>query len=222
MQHIESGTVQHYLDTKGLTKQAITDFSILIMEKGRFVNYKECPWAKKEYSILKYKRAKYIAQGCGEGLFIPIFDFTGNIVGIVIRLMCSQKHDSYFKDNINKTKLLFNLNNAYKEIVRLNRVFITEGCPDAIALSEKGIKNVVSCLGTNITDYHIFMLSCLTDNIIFVLDSDKAGWEACLKAKRKCRCKMNTYRAKLPNNLDADEFLKDHSINEFFDTIRGI
>lgn len=220
MNHIEQGTVANYLSAKGLTRNTIDNFSILTMENGRFTNYEKCPWAKKEYHLLKYKKDKYISSGCREALFIPIFDYLGNLVGIVMRLMSAQKHDSYFKDNISKTKILFNLNNAYKEILRLNRVFITEGCPDAMALSEKGVKNVVSCLGTNISDYHIFMLNCLTDNIIFVLDTDNAGWKACLKAKKKCRGKMNTFRVKLPYGLDADEYLKDHNIKEFFSLIK--
>lgn len=220
MNHIESGTVEHYLDSKGLDKECLNAFSVLLMEKGKFVNYTDCPWAKKEYSLLKYKRERYISQGCNEGFFIPVFDFKGSLVGIVMRLMCQQKHDSYFKDNVSKTKVLFNLNNAYSEIIRLNRVFLTEGCPDTMALYKNGVKNAVACLGTNISDYHIFMLSCLTDNLILVLDSDNAGWQACLKAKAKCKGRMNTYRVKLPYNLDADEYLKNNSVEDFFKQIR--
>ena len=220
MNHIESGTVQHYLESKGLDRQCLNAFSVLLMENGRFINYTDCPWAKKEYSLLKYKKDKYVSLGCNGGLFIPVFDLQKNLVGIVMRIMCKQKHDSYFKDNISKTKILFNLNNAYEEIVRLDRVFLTEGCPDTMALHKNGIKNAVSCLGTNISDYHIFMLSCLTDNIIFVLDSDRASWEACLKAKAKCKGKINTFRVKLPYNLDADEYLKNNSAESFFKLIK--
>lgn len=220
MQHIEQGTVDNYLAFKGLNRETLQKFSVLIMENGKFSNYNDCPWAKKEYSLLKFKREKYIAEGCKEAIFIPVFDFTGNLVGIVMRLMCSQKHDSYFKDNISKTKILFNLNNAYRDILRLNRVFITEGCPDTLALSKCGITNSVALLGTNITDYHIFMLNCLTDNIILVLDSDNAGWKACLKAKQKSKGKMNVFRVKLPYGLDADEYLKNHTTKEFFSLIK--
>ena len=53
MNHIESGTVQYYLDSKGLDKDCLNAFSVLLMEKGRFVNYTDFPWAKKEYSLLK-------------------------------------------------------------------------------------------------------------------------------------------------------------------------
>ena len=72
MNHITSGTVKNYLDTKGLTYTHIDYFEGLRLENGRFTNYDCCPWIKERgvYHLCKFKKDKYASAGVKEALFI--------------------------------------------------------------------------------------------------------------------------------------------------------
>lgn len=222
MNHITSGTVKHYLDTKGLTYQHIDYFEGLRLENGRFTNYDMCKWIKEKgvYHLCKFKKDKYALNGVKEALFMPILGIDRKFQGLSIRVFNEQKHDSFLQEGVSKPTCMFGIDKAYKSIAQLNRVFVVEGAYDCVAMACKGFPNTVSILGTNFSPYHFAILSALTDNIIMCLDGDKAGVKAIHEMWRLYKNKVNIYRVNI--NTDPDEFLKEHSAQELMGKVETI
>lgn len=204
-------TVKAYLDKKGLTDDIITSVQGLRLENGRFTNFNNCPWARQEYNLVKFKKEKYASEGTKEALFIPIFSPNNSLVGLSIRRMDEQKHDSWFSEPRTKNKNLYGLNWAIPYIIQTNRVFLVEGAYDQIAMRFNGIPNCVALLGTNFSYSHFFMLKCLTDNIIMCLDGDMGGKKGIKMALRKYRGKANFYKVNI--SQDPDEAIKKYGID---------
>lgn len=222
MNHITSGTVKNYLETKGLTYQHIDYFQGLRLEKGRFTNYDSCPWIKESgvYRLCKFKKDKYAMSGVYEALFMPILDINSKFQGLTIRVFNEQKHDSFLQDGVSKPTCIFGIDKAYKSIVQLNRVFVVEGAYDCVAMACKGFPNTVSIMGTNFSPSHFAILSALTDNIIMCLDGDKAGIKAIHEMWKLYKNKVNIYRVNI--NTDPDEFLKEHTAQELMGKVETI
>ena len=222
MNHITSGTVKNYLDTKGLTYAHIDYFEGLRLENGRFTNYDMCPWIKERgvYHLCKFKKEKYARDGVKEALFMPILGIDRSFQGLSIRVFNNQKHDSYLKEGVSKPNCMFGIDKAYKEIAKLNRVFVVEGAYDCVAMACKGFPNTVSILGTNFSPSHFVALSSLTNNIVMCLDGEKAGLSAIYDMWKLYHTKVNIYRVNI--NTDPDEFLKDHTATELMSKVEVI
>lgn len=220
--HLTSGTVQNYLDSKGLSREHITYFEGLLLENGRFTNYDSCPWIKQKgvYHLCKFKKTKYEASGVKEAIFMPILDIEGKFQGLSIRVFNNQKHDSFLQEGVSKPTCMFGIDKAYRHIITLNRVFVVEGSYDCIAMACKGFPNTVSILGTNFSPAHFTMLSALTDNIIMCLDGDKAGVKSIHDMWKLYKDKVNIYRVNI--NTDPDEFLKEHKAEELMGKVETI
>lgn len=222
MAHMVNGTVNQYLNSKGLSKDDIEYFDGLLLEGGRFTNYNSCTWIKDKelYRLCKFKKEKYAIMGTFEAIFMPIKDIEGNVQGLSIRMFNEQKHDSYLLERVSKPTCLFGINTAYKHILSLDRVFVVEGSYDCIAMARKGFPNTVSILGTSFSPYHFAILSSLTDNIIMCLDGDKAGIKAIHSMWKEYKDKINLFRVNI--NTDPDEYLRDHSSNDLVKHIENI
>lgn len=203
-------TVKDYLLKKGLTDEIIKSVFGLRMENGKFTNFSDCPWSLSEYNLLKFKKEKYVSEGTKDALFIPVFSPDNKLVGLSIRRMDEQKHDSWFVEQNVKNKTLYGLNTAIPFILQTNRVFLVEGVYDQIAMRFNGIPNCIALLGTNFSYKHFFMLKCLTDNIIFCLDGDMGGRKGIKMALKKYRGKINFFKVNL--SQDPDEAIKKYGI----------
>ena len=214
MNHITSGTVKNYLESKGLTYDQINYFGGLRLENGRFTNYDMCSWIKQKgvYHLCEFKKEKYAASGVYEALFMPILDIEGVFQGLSIRVFNEQKHDSYLVENVSKPTCMFGIDKAYKHIAKLNRVIVVEGAYDCVACASKGLPNTVSILGTNFSQYHFAILSSLTDNIIMCLDGDRAGIKSIHEVWKTYKSKAHIYRLNISG--DPDEYLKNHTSSE--------
>jgi len=84
-----------------------------------------------------------------------------------------------------KSKNIYGIFEAKSHIVAEDRVLITEGYTDVMALNQCGVKNVVASLGTALTSDQIKILGRFTKNIILVFDSDEAGRSASLKGMER-------------------------------------
>ncbi len=124
-----------------------------------------------------------------------------------------------------KSHNLYNLFNAKQAIYKNKFAVIVEGYMDAIALSAKGIENVVAPLGTAITAEQLKMLFKITSDVVVCLDGDLAGVEA---SKRTANIALpiikpeNLIRfASLPINLDPDDFIKIHGKDSLLNLLQN-
>ncbi len=77
-----------------------------------------------------------------------------------------------------KSRHLYALNLARREIVREGYALLVEGYTDVIGLWRAGVRNAAATLGTALGEDHIKLLSRLTERVILAFDADAAGVSA--------------------------------------------
>ncbi|MDD3717669.1 MAG: DNA primase [Actinomycetota bacterium] len=77
-----------------------------------------------------------------------------------------------------KSRHLYALNLARREIVREGFAVLVEGYTDVIGLWRAGIRNAAATLGTALGEEHIKQLSRLTERVVLAFDADAAGISA--------------------------------------------
>ncbi|WP_082713022.1 DNA primase [Geminocystis sp. NIES-3709] len=183
----------------------------------------------KHYPVILVEQAGLIKKKSkGEGyidyfrdrLMIPIQDSQGRIIAFGARSLdgSEPKYLNSPETNLfSKSKTLFALNFAQKNIIKQDQVIVVEGYFDAIALHIYGVENVVAVLGTALTEQHIKQLSRYTESkeIILNFDADKAGLKATERAIKEVENLVYSGQLKLkiltiPNGKDADEFIRSN------------
>lgn len=115
------------------------------------------------FPVYKSSSSKKIAGFCGRSL--------NNAT--TAKYINSPENNEFKKSN-----LLFGLNIALPEIKKTGIVIVVEGFFDVLSLHEHGIKNVVSSMGTALTEQHFKQLVSLSNEIILCFDGDIAGKKA--------------------------------------------
>lgn len=77
-----------------------------------------------------------------------------------------------------KSRNLYALDIARREIVRAGFAILVEGYTDVIGLWQAGVRNVAATLGTALGEEHLKLLSRLTERVILAFDADAAGISA--------------------------------------------
>ncbi len=129
----------------------------------------------------------------------------------------------------NKGRLLYGLDRARKPIRAADQVVIVEGYLDVIAPHQAGFENVVSPMGTALTEDQLRLLKRFTRKIVLALDPDAAGQKAILRGldaarsamdregelrfdargllRNEARLQADLRVASLPDELDPDEII---------------
>ncbi|HSK67067.1 MAG TPA: toprim domain-containing protein, partial [Anaerolineales bacterium] len=128
-----------------------------------------------------------------------------------------------------KGHLLYGLDRAHKAIRVTDQAVIVEGYLDVIALHQAGYENVVSPMGTALTEDQLRLLKKFTRRIVLALDPDTAGQKAILRGldaaraamdregefdfdprgllRNEARLQADLRVASLPDDLDPDEIV---------------
>ncbi|HQZ99410.1 MAG TPA: DNA primase [Thermoflexales bacterium] len=118
-------------------------------------------------------------------LMIPIHDEKGRVVGFGSRSLDGSE-PKYMNSPqtlvFDKGRLLFGLNRARQAIRTQQHSVIVEGYMDVIGTHQAGFANVVSGMGTSLTEDQLKMLKRLSDRIVLALDPDAAGNRAVLRS----------------------------------------
>jgi len=150
-------------------------------------------------------------------VIFPIIDVRGNVIGFGGRVMdgSTPKYlNSPDTPVYNKSRNLFALNIAKKS--RQERVILTEGYMDTIALHQAGFQNAVASLGTSLTEDHAQLLSRYFKEAVVSYDGDQAGVAAAQRAiplLEKAGLKVKVLR--VTGAKDPDEFIKAHGREAF-------
>jgi DNA primase len=89
-----------------------------------------------------------------------------------------------------KGRILYGLDRARKAIRAADQAVIVEGYLDVIALHQAGFENVVSPMGTALTEEQLRLLKRFTRRIVLALDPDTAGQKAVLRGLDAARSAM--------------------------------
>ena len=118
-------------------------------------------------------------------LTIAIRDAEGRVVGFGGRSLDGSE-PKYLNTSrtelFDKSRILYGLNWAGKNIRSTRIVVVVEGYMDVIAAHEHGFENVVASMGTAITTEQVAQAANMADTVILSLDSDSAGQEATLNS----------------------------------------
>ncbi len=124
-------------------------------------------------------------------LMIPIRDENGKMTGFGARILDPNDVPKFMNSPetplFSKSRLLYGLDRARKPIRSANQAIFVEGYLDVIALHQAGFENVVSPMGTSLTEDQLRLLKRFTRRIVLALDPDAAGQKAVLRGLEAAR-----------------------------------
>lgn len=197
----------------GYCKDEWDNFTKAALDKGYDLKY----LAATGLTIVKEK--KQFDRFKGRVMF-PIHSMSGRILGFGGRILTSDKKAAKYlnspeSDIYHKSKILYGIYQAKKEIAKQDNCFLVEGYTDVISFNQSGLENVVASSGTALTADQIRLVSRLTKNITVLFDGDAAGIRASLRGiDLILEQGMNVKVVQFPDGEDPDSFAKSHSHSE--------
>ena len=197
----------------GYCKDEWDNFTKSALKKGYDIKY----LASTGLTIVKEN--KQFDRFKGRVLF-PIHSMSGRILGFGGRILTNDKKAAKYlnspeSDIYHKSKILYGIYQAKKEIARQDNCFLVEGYTDVISFHQSGIENVVASSGTALTSDQIRLIRRLTQNITVLFDGDAAGLRASIRGiDLILEQGMNVKVVTFPEGEDPDSFAKSHSDDE--------
>ncbi len=128
-------------------------------------------------------------------IMIPIRDENGKMTGFGGRILDPNDIPKFMNSPqtvlFDKGRLLYGLDRARKPIRAADQAVIVEGYLDVIAVHQAGFENVVSPMGTALTEDQMRLLKKFTRKIVLALDPDVAGQKAVLRGLDAARASMD-------------------------------
>ena len=166
-------------------------------------------------------------------IMIPIRDEQGRMSGFGARIVDPDDVPKFLNSPdtaiFTKGRLLYGMDRARKPIRAADQAVIVEGYMDVIALHQAGYENVVSPMGTALTEDQLRLLKRFTRKIVLALDPDVAGQKAVMRGldavrsamdkegelgfdargllRNEARLKADLRVASIPDDLDPDEIV---------------
>ena len=153
-------------------------------------------------------------------VMFPIHSMSGRILGFGGRILTADKKAAKYlnspeSDIYHKSKILYGLFQAKKEIARQDNCYLVEGYTDVISFYQSGVENVVASSGTALSSDQIRLINRLTKNITVLFDGDAAGMRASIRGiDIILEQGMNVKVVQFPDGEDPDSFAKSHSREE--------
>ena len=226
-------------------KRGLTDFSIETFGLGYAPNSWDATlshFTQRGYSEQDLAETGLISVRDSGGFYdrfrnrimIPIRDENGRMTGFGARIVDPNDVPKFLNSPetpiFSKGHLLYGLDRARKPIRTVDQAVIVEGYLDVIALHQAGYENVVSPMGTALTEHQLRLLKRFTRRIVLALDPDTAGQKAVLRGldaarqamdregelgfdargllREEARLQADLRVASLPDELDPDELVK--------------
>lgn len=158
-------------------------------------------------------------------LMFPIRDESGRVIAFGGRVLADEQPkylNSPETPLFSKSRCVFGLDLARQKMVETRTAVVVEGYTDVIVAHQFGVSNVVSPLGTALTEQHVAMLRRFADRIILLFDADTAGDLAVDRAVGLFLTQpIEIAIASMPNGLDPDEFLLQNGVEAFHAILDG-
>ena len=216
-----------YLKQRGLSGEIAKDFGIGFAPKGWSHLLDHLGKDEKKQKLLE--RAGMLSKG-SKGFYdkfrhrimFPIHDRRGRVIGFGGRAL-SDDGPKYLNspetELFHKGRELYGLYLARQRQGRLDRVLVTEGYMDVVALAQFGFRNTVATLGTATTSDQVEILFRAADEVVFCFDGDKAGRKAAWRALENTLPKLREGRQArflfLPEGEDPDTMVRKKGSDPF-------
>ena len=226
-----AGFARDYLEKRGISPGVVDEFRLGYSDRSRgalkgFLKTADIPGdIFLSTGIVRMKGTEFYDMFAGR-LVIPIIDVNKRVIGFGGRTLDRDGMPKYINSPessvFSKRTSLFGIDRTKKYITDQDEVFIVEGYFDLIALYAGGLRNVVSTLGTSVTEGQISKLRNYTENITLMLDGDEAGIKSALRLIGLfAEMDINGNMVVLPEGHDPDSFIREKGIEGVLRTVEG-
>ncbi len=220
-----------YLLGRGIDEETIEEFMIGFCDGQRYNLkhfLKDSGISNDIYfstGIIRTKDGEFYDMFQGR-ITIPILDVNKKVIGFGGRAIEKDRIPKYINSPessiFSKRFSLFGIDKTKKYITDNNEVFIVEGYFDCISLYKHGLKNVVSTLGTSVTESQLSKLRNYSENITLMLDGDEAGIKSALRLIEPfSELDINGNMVVLPSGHDPDSFVREKGVKEIQKIIKN-
>src|SRR6267142_4437114 len=160
-------------------------------------------------------------------IMFPIKNESGQIIAFGGRVVPGSTDPAKYLNSpetilFNKSRSIFGLDMARQKVVESRVVAVVEGYTDVMMAHQFGASNVVSVLGTAMTEQHVGVLRRFADRIVLLFDADSAGDAAVDRVVQLFLTQpVEIGVATMPEGLDPDEFLLKDGTKGFEQLIGG-
>lgn len=219
---------REYLAKRGFTEESIKKFQIGLAPEGWDTLLKNP--AMKKFAPHQLALAGLVkARTEGEGFYdtfrnrimFPIRDEQSRIIAFGGRITPNSEDPAKYLNSpetplFSKSRTIYGLDMGRQKIVESRTVAVVEGYTDVVMAHQYGATNVVSVLGTAMTEPHVTILRRFADRIVLLFDSDLAGDLAVNRAVELFLTQpVEIAIASMPDGLDPDEYLMQHGLESF-------
>ncbi len=158
-------------------------------------------------------------------VIFPIHSLSGQVIGFGGRILKSDAKAAKYlnspeSDTYHKSRVLYGLYQAKKEIVAQDKCFLVEGYTDVLSLHQSGIENVVASSGTALTVEQIRLIKRFSSFVTIIFDGDEAGIKASLRGLDLVLEEgLFVKILMLPKGEDPDSYSKKLSSSDFLSFI---
>lgn len=214
-----------YFLQRGVSEHIISKFQLGYSpeKKDAFTQEALSKGYKLDYLIktgLTVKGDSYQADRFRGRVMFPIHGLSGKVLGFGGRILKTDAKTAKYLNSpesevYHKSRVLYGIYQAKKEIVKKERCYLVEGYTDVMAFHQSGIENVVSSSGTALTPDQIRLISRFTNNVTVIYDGDQAGINASLRGiDLILEQNINVKVLLLPDGEDPDSFARKRSASE--------
>lgn len=219
---------REYLHNRGLDDEIAKRYGLgLSLDNESMVGYMR----RKGYSLKDLEECGLVGNAqrpydaFANRIIVPIMDSMSNVIAFGGRIYHGEKDVAKYKNSTNTTlfdkgRTIYGINFikrdkkmngvAYKELI------LVEGYMDVISLGASGIKNVVACMGTALTDGQARELSRMTENLYVCYDGDGAGKKATIRnVDILAKFVQNVRVISLDDGKDPDETVREGGVEAF-------
>lgn len=223
-------SAREYLETRGITDESVKRFRIGLavdaweaLLKGQVGQ--KFPADKLQLAGLIKPRDSEKGGGHYDTfrnrLMFPIRDPNGRVIAFGGRVMPGSQDPAKYLNSpetplFSKSRCVYGLDLARQRIVETQTAVVVEGYTDVVMAHQFGATNVVSILGTAMTEQHVNLLRRFAQRIVLLFDADIAGDTAVDRAVSLFLTQpVEIAIATLGEDLDPDEYLLKYGLATF-------
>ena len=236
LSHPEQGkAARNYLESRGFDAESIRRFQIGFAPES-WDTILRSPIARKFPAGLLQQAGLIKSRDNASGYYdtfrnrvmFPIRDVEGRVIAFGGRTMPGSEDPAPSEAQVakylnspetplfSKSNCVFGLDLARQRIVETRTVAVVEGYTDVVMAHQFGVSNVVSILGTAMTEQHVRLLRRFADRIVLLFDADEAGETAVNRAVELFMTQPVDFAvASMPDGTDPDEFLMERGAEAF-------
>jgi len=198
LHHPAAQEAQNYLQKRGLKPETMESFGIGYAPPGWDTTLQH--FTAKGYTAEDLVNAGLVVERQEGGgvydrfrhrILFPIREMNGKMAGFGARRLDPEDEPKFLNspqtELFDKGRLLYGLDAARKAIRAKDQAIIVEGYMDVVVPHQEGFTNVVSPMGTALTEAQLHLLKRFSKRIILALDADAAGEKATLRGLEVAR-----------------------------------